>query len=1102
MVEQGQLFLPFSDKDQEHLLFCGMSFPQLEKLLLEHVHDCKKKLPLKPVIIVVPSGISASCLRKKMNCGGFRLMNLKKLALHIAGGEMWEKEMPAFGEHLLASDVMKNTIFKDNTLYPFLDSPGFLQVFLSVLKDFRQGGIDPGADFEILTRTIGETKEEDENSRFLTVLKTLKEYRNEFRKKYFDVEDLLEKASFHANKYENIFGTDQLFIYGFYHLDSAQGNFISKLSRYLKINSYLPVLPGNHVSEKSLDFYRNLNFKIHNTEALPFPGETGLSRVRQSLLVNTSPGEPTENDGTIRILSCPTQTDEVREISRIILKFAGDGIPFDEMGIFLKNPGSYGFIFHENFTSLGIPFYYHDGLPVVTTPVGKTVKLFLNLVGRGFPRFEVMEFISSGNISFEKILGKKIAFSPALWDHITRKAGIQKGIDQWKVQLIKLKNRKQKELEKCEYDEEETIRSYLHEVESLIVIIDKLNSDLESFASASTWESYVRQLEKLIRLYVDGSDMDIDALVSSLENLKELDLVRSPVAFDVFRTYALEKIRTASAETGRFGKGCVNIFTMASGIGLSFSCVFIPGMSAKDLPGRRMDNPLVYDREKDLVNSAFRGRVHVISSWELQEQESLLFSMVVRSSRERLVLSYSRTEPDSSGEVVPSPYLLEVGKVMAGKNVFYNGLKDIPGFEALPPRFYRILPEQDSLDRGEYRESILRKGKMEGNRDFVMDLAAIVKPFHRILSGWENRNLKDIFTSHEGRISGEELLAWTKDRCRQIFSLASVTKLEEYHTCPYKFFLKRILGVQPIESPEDVRTISSKDRGDLYHRILHEFFTRLKNENSLPLSLEKMDYYSEILETVMETICEEAVSSGITGDYSSWYEQSIDLKDDLRQFLKLESSLAQDQKKHYRCRYVPSLFEHAFGFRNEDGTYPVPPAEIKLDAEDVFSYLGKIDRVDFSEDNTSCLIIDYKTGRHDSKRNRSNSLIGGKQLQLPLYLYSASQVLEGINDLSDCGAILYFITKKGEFREVEFTGEELKKKRQDVIRLIRGVLDGVNNGVFIPFPKHLLPGLRDDDREQEVGHCGICDYKSICPDDVESISAGRNWTLSSVSSRS
>jgi ATP-dependent helicase/nuclease subunit B len=1087
MEDSGQLFLPFSEKNNHHALYSGLSYLELEKLLFEHVQESKNSDPLKPVIIVVPSGITASYLRKKINCGGFQIMNLKRLALHIAGEEMQGKEIPSFGEHVLARETMEKVIEKNSFLFPFIDSPGLLQFFLLLVKEIRQGGVDLSSDIDFLTEKVQKSGELSDQTRFLTVLELLKEYRNTFREKYFDVEDMLLKASLNASRFPEIFRTNCLYIYGFFHFDTAQRKFIDKLSKHLDINSYLPVLQGNLVSESMLKFYENLGFVIYKTEHLTLPDENNLRNVQNALFIEKSKREPLKYDETVRILSCPTQTDEVREVARMVLRFAEEGTPFDEMGILIKNTANYGFLFQETFTSLGIPTYYHDGLPAVNSPEGKTIKLFLNLTGKNLPRFEVMEFLSSGNINFANIFDDKIKPSPAFWDYLTRKAGIRKGYDNWKKQLVKLRNRTHNSLEKSEKDEKEKYNLHLQEIDSLISLIDRLGRDLGSFPQVSSWETYVRQLEKMIRLYVDGREDYIDPIVSSLENLKELDSIRTPVSFDVFRTFAMEKIQTTSVKSGSFKKGCVNIFSLASSPGLTFSCIFLSGLSAKDMPGRRAENPLLYDREMNFINRSLGERVHVMASSEIQEQMPVLFSMAARSCTKKLVLSYSRTEPDSNSEVVPSPYLLEVGKVLAGRNVFYGEMDKIPGFKGLPPRFYRVLEIQEALDAGEYRESVLRKGKLEGNKNFARDLAFLEKPFRRILFGWENKSCRDVFTSHDGRISGDELLAWTKKRCREIFSLASATKLEEYHTCPYRFFLKRIIGIEPVESPEDIKAISPKDRGDLYHRILHEFFMNLKKENRLPLSLDQMDYYSKTLEDIISSTCEEAVSSGITGDYSSWYEQTIDLKNDLQHFLKIESSLADNPKKAHRANFTPALFEHSFGFTDETGICTVPPAEIKLDADDVFNYLGKIDRIDLSPDNSKCLIIDYKTGRHDSKKNRSNCLIGGKQLQLPLYLYSALQILSGINDLSDCGAILYFITRRGDFREVEFSGEELRNKHQEVVKLIKGVLAGVNNGCFIPYPRHILPVTEEGEKTQETGHCTICDYKDICSEDIESL---------------
>ena len=48
----------------------------------------------------------------------------------------------------------------------------------------------------------------------------------------------------------------------------------------------------------------------------------------------------------------------------------------------------------------------------------------------------------------------------------------------------------------------------------------------------------------------------------------------------------------------------------------------------------------------------------------------------------------------------------------------------------------------------------------------------------------------------------------------------SATSLEEYATCPFRFFMHHVLGLEPVDEPEEPLELSPLDRGRLYHAVL------------------------------------------------------------------------------------------------------------------------------------------------------------------------------------------------------------------------------------------------------------------------------------------
>ena len=55
--------------------------------------------------------------------------------------------------------------------------------------------------------------------------------------------------------------------------------------------------------------------------------------------------------------------------------------------------------------------------------------------------------------------------------------------------------------------------------------------------------------------------------------------------------------------------------------------------------------------------------------------------------------------------------------------------------------------------------------------------------------------------------------------------MLSPSTIETYATCPYRYFLERVLRIRSEEEPDRIDRISALERGSLVHRILEHFLT-------------------------------------------------------------------------------------------------------------------------------------------------------------------------------------------------------------------------------------------------------------------------------------
>ena len=95
--------------------------------------------------------------------------------------------------------------------------------------------------------------------------------------------------------------------------------------------------------------------------------------------------------------------------------------------------------------------------------------------------------------------------------------------------------------------------------------------------------------------------------------------------------------------------------------------------------------------------------------------------------------------------------------------------------------------------------------------------------------------------------------------------LVSVSALETYARCPFRYFLTAILGLSVQDDPEQLLTIRPRDRGTLLHMILHYFFSRLHREHRLPVRSQAQEPLRRLLTEVADIHCATFARTKVTG---------------------------------------------------------------------------------------------------------------------------------------------------------------------------------------------------------------------------------------------
>ena len=239
----------------------------------------------------------------------------------------------------------------------------------------------------------------------------------------------------------------------------------------------------------------------------------------------------------------------------------------------------------------------------------------------------------------------------------------------------------------------------------------------------------------------------------------------------------------------------------------------------------------------------------------------------------------------------------------------------------------------------------------------VINMAEINEEYNKLRS-----SLSAHFDSYLENLSFGER-EFSIANAREIYFLnnkTSVSQLESYFSCPYRFFAK--YGLR-LKENKDV-SLSSLDIGTIVHKFAELFTKNIKAFENLSAS----EFEKKTKETLTNALNELEINTHKNIAILNFvYDEAVRLATYL--FMEQEKSSFKNDSK-----------------LNEFSFYGDNAVKLKLDENTVISIEGKIDRIDKFGDYIR--IIDYKTGETDSNLS---SVYFGKKIQLVSYLSASSK---------------------------------------------------------------------------------------------------------------
>ncbi len=270
----------------------------------------------------------------------------------------------------------------------------------------------------------------------------------------------------------------------------------------------------------------------------------------------------------------------------------------------------------------------------------------------------------------------------------------------------------------------------------------------------------------------------------------------------------------------------------------------------------------------------------------------------------------------------------------------------------------------------------------------------------------------------------------------------SVSALETYIGCPFRFFAQHVLRLE--EEPDDEEVMDPRRQGQFVHDVFEKFFKEWQASGRRTITPQNIQEARQAFADVVE----QALTR--LPDAEAGLERTRLLGSPAAAGLG-EAVFRMEAERPVAV--VERLLEHRL-----DG-----PVEIKTDTGTrVVQLKGKADRLDLLEDGTFRL-IDYKLGWPPQK---------ARALQLPVYGLSAEQRLAGRSGRNWTLGEAAYLAFKGPRRVVPLFSspgerEEVLAKAQ---QRLADTLDAIDRGEFPPSP-------------DDVFRCETCSYAPVCRKD-------------------
>lgn len=932
---------------------------------------------------------------------------------------------------------------------------GTLERIVNVISKYKEEGITPD-----LLRKEAEKLETSEKLKALDIANIYEEYNRKcFSLNAYELGDVYQnltglKHSKFSGEFRKLYPEAEIIVFnGFDEFTELELSIINKLSfvEELKLfinfdySAYNPMI-FSHL-EETYEKLQRFGFKKIEDKSKQYDSHF-LDAVKSKLFLKNLKGKEERFKDKLISISSESREKEVKyiakEVKRLLLSEAAKP---HEICVTFNLINNYSSLVRDIFHIYGIPFNLTDRITLDQSLSVTAMISFLEIAENDYYYKNIVRSLSNSFIEIEDFDLDALLFT-------AKNLKIIVGRDNWNFNLTNAIGN----LKLNSDENDNTIR--IEKYEKALVDLEKLDSFLLPFQRKLSPSKFILELNKLIqKLNIapkllnaenQNKENDIKGLTTFIDSVEEIFLLIESEHGDEKHnlTFYLDRIRTLS-QTARFNiKERSDYGVLVTNIdeirGLKFKYTFLGGMIDGDFPTK-------YQPEIFFSGSFAKKERHHLN------EERYRFYQALKSWNKRFYLTYPASQGEK--ETVISTFLDEFDKCFA---MSYKTSDDYNNLIFAAEELQRnIWTNEISPDKN--RNNSIAANIKEWKRAAEVDQFRIENP---LAPSSYNGILFADFSDEEETLKAELLNIQTK--------AYSVSQLETYTACPFRYFLERVLKVEIIEEPDE--EMEAVEIGTLLHAILFEFYVTIREKNIIIRNCS--DNVFKIAENLIFGIAEKHVSETTNNSPFAFFEEEkiFGINSERKNSLLYKFLLYEREDNSNR---IPNYFEVSFGIKDRHHDELLYSDE-SLNYNDI-KLRGKIDRIDINKTDKTYEVIDYKSG---SKKVTKAEIEKGTSLQLPVYIWAVKTLLSEKLDeeyLPKAMSIYNLKFQEGYFGRNSVSVSRSRKADFDptpaLSELVDIALEYVKNSVENIIAGN-FPLTKFFDEKEKI--CRYCNFNTIC----------------------